>query len=70
MFLRLSYTFNFCWINIFRASREVWPENEAFGAADADTEDEFMAMREILMADIPKPTGLSSAPTEDQPNEG
>ena len=43
-----------------RASREVWPENEAFGAADADNEDEFMAMREILMADIPKPKGLSA----------
>merc|ERR1719162_443820 len=37
-------------VALLRASREVWPENEAFGAADADNEDEFMAMREILMA--------------------
>ena len=26
-------------------SREVWPEGEAFGAADAETEDEFMSLR-------------------------
>ncbi len=38
--------------------REVWPENDAFGAADADAEDEFMALREILFADIPKPSHL------------
>ena len=38
--------------------REVWPENDAFGAADADAEDEFMALREILFAEIPKPSHL------------
>ena len=57
-------------IALLRASREVWPENDAFGAADADTEDEFMAMREILLADIPKPKGLtlsSDTVSESQP---
>ena len=39
-------------------SSEVWPENDAFGAADADAEDEFMALREILFAEIPKPSHL------------
>ena len=43
---------------IFLLFREVWPENDAFGAADADAEDEFMALREILFADIPKPPHL------------
>jgi hypothetical protein len=38
--------------------REVWPENDAFGAADADAEDEFMTLREILFAEIPKPQHL------------
>ena len=52
-------------VALLRASREVWPENEDFGAADADNEDEFMTMREILMADIPKPKGLS-APGADE----
>ena len=50
---------------LLRASREVWPENDAFGASDADNEDEFMAMREILMADIPKPSGLRSQENTD-----
>lgn len=36
----------------------MWPENDAFGASDADAEDEFMALREILFANIPKPQYL------------
>jgi hypothetical protein len=51
-----QFTFsNSKWFGCFR---EVWPENDAFGAADADAEDEFMALREILFADIPKPDHL------------
>jgi hypothetical protein len=40
--------------------REVWPENDAFGAPDADAEDEFMALREILFANIPRPQYLKT----------
>jgi len=44
--------------NLFVKNREVWPENDAFGAQDADAEDEFMALREILFATIPRPRYL------------
>merc|ERR1719400_397597 len=39
-------------VALIRAAREVWTEGEAFGAADAETEDEFMTLREILFADL------------------
>ena len=32
--------------------RCVWPEGDAFGAADSEAEDDFMALREILFADL------------------
>ena len=39
-------------VALVRAAREVWTEGEAFGAVDAETEDEFMTLREILFADL------------------
>ena len=45
-------------VALLRASREVWPENDAFGAMDAEVEDEFMAMREILFAEIERPESM------------
>merc|ERR1719367_1462133 len=39
-------------VALLHAPREVWPENESFGAIDADAEDEFIALREILFAEI------------------
>nr|XP_006822584.1 PREDICTED: protein timeless homolog [Saccoglossus kowalevskii] len=41
-------------IAILRAAREVWPENDVFGAADIGAEDEFMALREIHYANLPR----------------
>ncbi len=32
--------------------REVWPAGDSFGAADAEPEEDFMALREILFADL------------------
>jgi hypothetical protein len=32
--------------------REVWPENDSFGSAGLSPEEEFIAVREIFMADI------------------
>ena len=58
-------------IAMLRASREVWPENDAFGATYAEVEDEFMAMREILFAEIERPEsmpikeGETDLPTEE-----
>ncbi|XP_038077743.1 protein timeless homolog isoform X2 [Patiria miniata] len=43
-------------IALLRAAREVWPENDIFGAVDIGPEDEFMALREIHF------TNLNAAP--------
>jgi hypothetical protein len=32
--------------------REVWPENDSFGNANMAPEEEFMALRDIFLADI------------------
>ncbi|XP_067687307.1 protein timeless homolog [Haliotis asinina] len=42
-------------VAIFRAAREVWPERDEFGTQNMSPEDEFMALREIFMAPLPKP---------------
>ncbi|XP_012343215.2 protein timeless homolog [Apis florea] len=39
-------------IGLLRASREVWPENDCFGRADITQEEEFLALREIFVADL------------------
>lgn len=33
--------------------REVWPERDQFGAPDICPEEEFMAVREVFMSDLP-----------------
>ena len=38
--------------------REVWPDGDSFGAADAEPEEDFMALREILFADLGTKTRL------------
>ena len=49
---------------LLRAAREVWPEQETFGAQGADPEDEFMTLREILFAELPRPRTMSPNPSE------
>ena len=39
-------------VALLRASREVWPEGDAFGPQDSVAEEDFMALREILFADL------------------
>ncbi|XP_017771147.1 PREDICTED: protein timeless homolog [Nicrophorus vespilloides] len=39
-------------IGLLRASREVWPEDDCFGAADIAVEEEFLALKEIFCADL------------------
>jgi timeless len=53
-------------VALLRASREVWPENDVFGAEDADPEDDFMTLREILAADIPRPENLPDLDPQDK----
>ncbi|XP_077993612.1 protein timeless homolog [Glandiceps talaboti] len=50
-------------IALLRAAREVWPENDIFGAADIGPEDEFMALREIHYANLPR---LNQGPAENE----
>jgi hypothetical protein len=40
-------------VTLLRAARDVWPENDTFGEANADPEEEFMALREILFYELP-----------------
>ena len=53
-------------IAILRASRELWPENDSFGAKDAELEDEYMAMREILFAEIERPKNMTTLQNENE----
>ena len=59
-------------IALLRSAREVWPEQETFGSEGADNEDDFMTLREILFAEIPRPRGLepSFPETSDEPVDG
>ncbi len=45
-------------LSLLRSAREVWPEGEVFGAEDAEAEDEFMTLREILFAEVERPGWL------------
>ncbi|XP_022340668.2 protein timeless homolog [Crassostrea virginica] len=45
---------------LLRAAREVWPERDQFGAADIGPEEEFMAVREIFMSNLPRPAAEPS----------
>lgn len=39
-------------IGLLRVSRDVWPENDCFGSRNSTKEEEFLALREIFLADI------------------
>ncbi|XP_074652885.1 protein timeless homolog [Tubulanus polymorphus] len=42
-------------IALLRAAREVWPENDVFGAAEVSPENEFMCLREFFMQELQRP---------------
>ena len=48
---------------------QVWPENDAFGKGD-DAEEEFMEIRQILFADVPRPKHLAPEQGEDPSGGG
>ena len=39
-------------VALLRAAREIWPDGDSFGEQGAEPEDEFMALREVLFADL------------------
>ncbi|XP_050450903.1 protein timeless homolog [Cataglyphis hispanica] len=39
-------------LGLLRAAREIWSENDCFGRADMPPEEEFLALREIFLADL------------------
>nr|XP_012151360.1 PREDICTED: protein timeless homolog [Megachile rotundata] len=39
-------------VGLLRAAREVWTENDCFGKADITQEEEFLALRDIFVADL------------------
>ena len=59
-------------IALLRAAREVWPEQDTFGSEGADNEDDFMTLREILFAELPRPHGAESTVIEssEEPFQG
>ncbi|XP_042223789.1 protein timeless homolog [Homarus americanus] len=50
-------------VSLMRSSREVWPEGNIFGPDGMDASEEFLALREIFMAD------LNPAEGEEPPEE-
>ena len=42
----------------------MWPDGDVFGEEDADPEDEFMTLREILFAEMKRPDGMPDSMME------
>ncbi|XP_065210655.1 protein timeless homolog [Planococcus citri] len=55
-------------IGLFRACREVWPENDCFGSASMSSSEECAALKEIFSADIGFPTAATeiNEPSEEE----
>nr|XP_046168380.1 protein timeless homolog [Oncorhynchus gorbuscha]XP_046168381.1 protein timeless homolog [Oncorhynchus gorbuscha] len=43
-------------LGLLRAAREVWPEGDVFGSADVEPEEELELLKQILTANLPRPT--------------
>jgi timeless len=41
-------------VALFRAAREVWPEEDQFGSQNITSEEEFMALREVFLTPLPR----------------
>ncbi|SPP87904.1 protein timeless homolog [Drosophila guanche] len=56
-------------IALLRAAREVWPENDVFGAPAAEPKDELLLLREIFMHNITTVEALEEAPNDGDADE-
>lgn len=56
-------------IGLFRAARDVWPENDCFGSVNMPVEEEFLALREIFFADLGVPEEILNVNGQEQVEE-
>uniref|UniRef100_A0A6Q2YDH2 Timeless circadian clock n=1 Tax=Esox lucius TaxID=8010 RepID=A0A6Q2YDH2_ESOLU len=55
-------------LGLLRAAREVWPEGDVFGSADVEPEEELELLKQILFANLPRPS--SSEPGMEEEEDG
>lgn len=48
-------------VALFRSAREVWPERDEFGTEGMSQEEEFLALKEVFMANLPSECELCYA---------
>lgn len=56
-------------ISLVRSAREVWPENDCFGAISAAPEDELLLLREIFLYNIGSDEQNDENDQEDEPDD-
>ncbi|KAM4612600.1 protein timeless homolog [Polymixia lowei] len=56
-------------LGLLRAAREVWPEGDVFGSADVEPEEELELLKQILHANLPRPSPVEPAMEEDDDAE-
>ncbi|XP_027764170.1 protein timeless homolog isoform X2 [Empidonax traillii] len=56
-------------LRLLRSARDVWPEGDVFGAADAGPSEETRLLREILVAPLPRHTPPEPEEPEDEEEE-
>nr|XP_057910852.1 protein timeless homolog [Doryrhamphus excisus] len=50
---------------LLRAAREVWPEKDIFGSADVEPEEELELLKQLLHAELPRPSPPETQVEED-----
>lgn len=53
-------------LSLLRAAREVWPEGDVFGSAEVQSEEELELLKQILFAELPRPSHTEAAMDEDE----
>uniref|UniRef100_A0A3P8SMH7 Timeless circadian clock n=1 Tax=Amphiprion percula TaxID=161767 RepID=A0A3P8SMH7_AMPPE len=53
-------------LGLLRAARSVWPEGDVFGSADVEPEEELELLKQILHANLPRPSPPDTGVEEDE----
>ncbi|XP_038867772.1 protein timeless homolog [Salvelinus namaycush] len=56
-------------LGLLRAAREVWPEGDVFGSADVEPEEELELLKQILIANLPRPPPPEPGMEEEEDGE-